>query len=182
MKRDGYESDKQDIIVDGPAGRINLTAAWDGTVSDYEWSKDGKKIFFTAAIDGTIQLFEVDYPGRTRKQPVVKKITDGDFDITAIVGQVGNEMVVTRTDMNHAAELFVVNLKDGGMSQLTHVYIKHYDNVATSKIERRYVTSTDGKRMVVCVIFLPECHPPKNYPPLLYCQGGTHSILTHYYS
>jgi dipeptidyl aminopeptidase/acylaminoacyl peptidase len=182
MKRDGYESDKQDIIVEGPAGRINLTAAWDGTVSNYEWSKDGKKIYFTAAIDGTIQLFEVDYPGRTRKQPVVKKITDGDFDITAIVGQVGNEMVVTRTDMNHAAELFVVNLKDGGMRQLTHVNKKHYDNLAKSKIERRYVTTTDGKRMLVWVIFPPDFDPAKKYPTLLYCQGGPQSPLSQFYS
>jgi dipeptidyl aminopeptidase/acylaminoacyl peptidase len=95
MRRDGYESDKEDIIVDGPGGRINLTAAWDGTVANYAWSNDGKKIYFTAPIDGTIQLFEVDYPGRTRKQPVVKQITQGDFDLTAIVGQAGNELVVT---------------------------------------------------------------------------------------
>jgi dipeptidyl aminopeptidase/acylaminoacyl peptidase len=182
MRRDGYESDKQDIIVDGPGGRVNLTAAWDGTVSSFEWSSDGKRIYFTAPVDGTIQLFEVDYPGRSRKQPVVKKITEGDFDITAIVGQAGNEMVVTRTDMNHAAELFIVNLKDGSMRQLTHVNKKHYDNLAMSKIERRYVTTTDGKKMLVWVIFPPDFDPSKKYPTLLYCQGGPQSALSQFYS
>ncbi|MFO7257000.1 MAG: S9 family peptidase [Bacteroidota bacterium] len=182
MRRDGYESDKQDIIVDGPGGRINLTAAWDGTVANYVWSNDGKKIYFTAPIDGTIQLFEVDYPGRTRKQPVVKQITEGDFDITSIVGQAGNELVVTRTDMNHAAEIFVVNLKGGNMRQLTHVNKQHYDNLALSKIERRYVTTTDGKRMLVWVIFPPDFDAGKKYPTLLYCQGGPQSPLTQFYS
>ncbi|HLT81094.1 MAG TPA: S9 family peptidase [Cyclobacteriaceae bacterium] len=182
MQRDGYESDKQDIIVDGPGGRINLTAAWDGTVSSFTWSSDGRKIYFRAPVDGTIQLFEVDYPGRSRKQPTVKKITDGDFDITSIVGQSGNEMVVTRTDMNHAAELFVVNLRNGSMRQLTEVNKAHYDNLATSKIERRYVTTTDGKKMLVWVIFPPDFDPSKKYPTLLYCQGGPQSPLSQFYS
>ena len=182
MRREGYESDKQDIIVDGAGGRVNLTAAWDGTVSSFVWSSDGKKIYFTAPVDGTIQLFEVDYPGRSRKQPSVKKITEGDFDITAIVGQVGNEMVVTRTDMNHAAEIFVVNLKDGGMRQLTQVNKEYYDRLATSKVERRYVTTTDGKKMLVWVIYPPDFDPAKKYPTLLYCQGGPQSALSQFYS
>ena len=41
----------------------------------------------------------------------ITQITDGIFDVNGIVGQSGNELVVSRTDMNHAAELYVVNLK-----------------------------------------------------------------------
>jgi hypothetical protein len=31
---------------------MNLTGGWDGTVDSF-WSKDGKKVYFTAAVDGT---------------------------------------------------------------------------------------------------------------------------------
>ena len=61
MKRDGYEADKNDIILrwKGEAN-INLTASWDGSVESFKWSPDGNKIYFIAAFDGTLQLFEID--------------------------------------------------------------------------------------------------------------------------
>jgi hypothetical protein len=42
MKRDGYEADKNDIIVDFKGMKMNLTANWDGTVEHFKWSPDGK--------------------------------------------------------------------------------------------------------------------------------------------
>lgn len=47
MKRDGYEADKNDIIVRFKGIDINLTANWDNSVSSFQWSKDGKKCIFS---------------------------------------------------------------------------------------------------------------------------------------
>lgn len=182
MKRDGYESDKNDILVRNGEATINLTQQWDGTVSHFKWSNDGKRIFFVAPVDGTMQLFEVDYPGFTKKMPVVKQITKGEFDVTGISGQVGNTLVVSRTDMNHATELFTVDLKNGQMTQLTHVNDAVYSKLAMSKVEKRMVPTTDGKQMLVWVIYPPDFDPAKKYPTLLYCQGGPQSPLTQFYS
>jgi dipeptidyl aminopeptidase/acylaminoacyl peptidase len=182
MKRDGYEADKNDIIVRTPAGNLNLTQQWDGTVNHFRWSNDGKKIYFIAPISGTIQLFEVDYPGLTKKVPVVKQLTAGDFDITGMVGQVGNTMVLSRTDMNHATELYTVDLKSAQLTQLTHVNDALYSTLKLSKVERRMVPTTDGKQMLVYVIYPPDFDPSKKYPTLLYCQGGPQSALTQFYS
>jgi dipeptidyl aminopeptidase/acylaminoacyl peptidase len=182
MKRDGYESDKNDIMVRNGEVTVNLTQQWDGTVSHFTWSNDGKRIFFVAPVDGTVQLFEVDYPGFTKKMPVVKQITKGEFDVTGISGQVGNTLVVSRTDMNHAAELYTVDLKNGQMTQLTHVNDAVYGKLAMSKVEKRMVPTTDGKQMLVWVIYPPDFDPAKKYPTLLYCQGGPQSPLTQFYS
>jgi dipeptidyl aminopeptidase/acylaminoacyl peptidase len=182
MKRDGYEADKNDIMVRNGNIITNLTQQWDGTVNHFRWSNDGKKIFFVAPVDGTIQLFEVDYPGFTKKIPVVKQITKGDFDVSGMVGQSGNTMVVSRTDMNHATELFTVNLANGQMSQLTHVNDAVFNALALSKVEKRMVPTTDGKQMLVWVIYPPDFDPTKKYPTLLYCQGGPQSALTQFYS
>ena len=182
MKRDGYESDKNDIVVKGAEANMNLTAHWDGTVNSFAWSADGKKIFFTAPVDGTIQLFEVDYPGLTKKLPIVKPITKGDFDVTGIVGQSGNTMIVTRTDMNHATELYSVDLVKGTMVQLSHVNDAVYKNIGMSKVERRYVTTTDNKKMLVYVIYPPDFDATKKYPTLLFCEGGPQTPLTQFYS
>ncbi|MBC7534984.1 MAG: S9 family peptidase [Ferruginibacter sp.] len=183
MKRDGFEADKQDIIVWNGTTKNNLTRYRDDIhVESFIWSEDGNKIYFTAPIDGTIQLFEVNYPGLTKMLPVVKQITKGNFDIAGIVGQTGNQLVVTRTDMNHAAEIYSVEITGGQMKQLTHVNDKVYASLKMGKLESRMVKTTDGKDMFVWVVYPPDFDPNKKYPTLLYCQGGPQSPLTQFYS
>lgn len=182
MARDGFESDKNDLIVRFNGQTMNLTKNWDGTVADYRWDADGKKILFTAPLDGTVQLFEVDFPGMTKKLPVVKQLSEGDFDITGIIGQVGNMLFVSRTDMNHAAELFSFDLKNKTWKQITHVNDAEYDKIKLSKVERRYVSTSDGKKMLVWVVLPPDFDPAKKYPTLLYCQGGPQSQVSQFYS
>lgn len=182
MKRDGYEADKNDIIVEFKGTKINLTANWDGTVEHYKWSPDGKKIYFTAAIDGTKQLFEVNFPGLTKIAVTVRQITKGDFDVNEVFGFSGDNAIVTRNDMNHAAEIFTYNLKNGTWKQITNINTETYKSLALSKTERRYVTTTDGKKMLVWVILPPNFDASKKYPTILYCQGGPQSPLTQMYS
>ena len=182
MKRDGYEADKNDLIVDFKGIKMNLTAAWDGTVDDYLWSSDSKKIYFTAAVDGTKQLFEVNFPGATKIAVTVNQVTNGDFDVNDLVGFSGSAIVVTRSDMNHASELFSFDLKKKAWKQLSNVNTETFNSLALSKTERRYVTTTDGKKMLVWVILPPNFDASKKYPTLLYCQGGPQSSLTQFYS
>lgn len=182
MKRDGYEADKNDIIVNFKGLKMNLTASWDGTVDSFLWSKDGKKVYFLAPINGTKQLFEVNFPGLTKIAYNVNQITDGDFDVNDMVGFSGNSLIVTRTDMNHASEIFSFDLKEKTWKQLSNVNTEVYNSLALSKTERRYVTTTDGKKMLVWVILPPNFDKTKKYPTLLYCQGGPQSALTQSYS
>lgn len=186
MKRDGYEADKNDLMVSFKGMKMNLTANWDGTVDHFIWSPDGKKIYFVAPIDGTKQLFEVNFPGLTNPEAsgaiIVRQITTGEFDVNDLVGFSGDNIIVTRTDMNHAAEIFSYNLKKNTWKQLSNVNTATYNSLALSKTERRYVTTTDGKKMLVWVVLPPNFDATKKYPTLLYCQGGPQSPLTQFYS
>ncbi|MBI6117787.1 S9 family peptidase [Salegentibacter maritimus] len=180
MDEPGYEADKNDIIVLRDGHKLNLTKEWDGTVSSFLWAEDGKKLFFIAPIAGTKQLFEVNLPKKASAE--IKQITQGQFDITAMVGQSNNTMVVTRTDMNHASEIYTVNLRNGKMDQLSHVNDGFYDTIKLSQIEKRMVPTTDGKEMLTWVIYPPDFDPNKKYPALLYLQGGPQSPLSQFYS
>ncbi|WP_158209945.1 S9 family peptidase [Myroides phaeus] len=182
MKRDGFEADKNDLIVRYDGRDLNLTANWDGTVAGYQWSKDGNKVYFTAAVGGTIQLFEVNFPGRKRIAPVVHQITDGMFDVTGIVDVIGDKAIVTRTDFNHAAEVFSFDMKKNEWTQITKVNDEAYSKIAMSKSEKRIVKTVDGKDMVTWVVYPPNFDPNKEYPTLLYCQGGPQSALSQFYS
>lgn len=182
MKEDGNEADKNDIIVRYDNIDINLTANWDGTVDNFTWSADGKKVYFLAPIDGTKQLFEVNFPGKTKIAITVKQITDGYFDINHITAFSGDTVIVERADMNHASEIYSYNLKKKEWKQLTHVNDATYRTIGLSKTEKRYVTTTDGKKMLVWVILPPNFDAKKKYPTLLYCQGGPQSALSQFYS
>lgn len=183
MKRDGYEADKQDIVTMKDGVLLNLTGFTDHIhVNAFKWAEDGKTILFTAAINGTVQLFEVEYTGRTKKIPFIRQITKGDFDVNTIIGEHAGNIFVTRADMNHAAEIFSVDKKTGAMQQLSFENKQLYSGITPSKTERRIIKTNDGKDMLVWVVYPPNFDPAKKYPTLLYCQGGPQSALTQFYS
>jgi len=182
MKREGYESDKNDIVVRVEGKDINLTENWDGTVYGFAWSKDATTIYYNAPVNGTVQLFAVSVPKNAKERTSPKQITKGRFDITGIVGQNGNKLIVSRTDMNRAREIFSVNIKDGKMKRLTFANDIHYNKLDLPEVKKRMVKTTDGKEMLTWVIYPPNFDPKKKYPTLLYCQGGPQGALSQFYS
>jgi dipeptidyl aminopeptidase/acylaminoacyl peptidase len=189
MAHDGYEADKNDIYVmdmgKPGVGKLNLTENWDGTVESFVWNKNGNKIIFNAAWKGTEQLFEVNAGESTnaKLKPEVKKITKGDFDINSLIGLPDKgHIVVSRCDMNHASELFMVNLATGEMNALTHENDAVYSSIKLSKTVLRTIVTPDGSKMGVWIIYPPDFNPKKKYPTLLYCQGGPQSALSQFYS
>ena len=185
MKRDGYESDKNDIIVRLDGNEVNLTTNWDGTVNGFYWSNDGKSIFFTAPVLGTVQLFELALPKSkkgTYQLNEPRQITNGQFDIRGIVGQSEKTLVVGRGDMNHATELYSVDIKKGEMKQITHENDQYYNGISLSQVKKRMTKTVDGKDLLSWVIYPPDFDSTKQYPTLLYCQGGPQGALSQFYS
>jgi len=183
MKRDGYEADKQDLVILVNGVKVNLTGHRDDIhVESFIWSEDEKSLFFIAPIKGTLQLFEVKNTGNTRMLAPIRQVTEGDFDVNGIIGQTGNKLVVSRADMNHPAEIYTVDIATGKMQQITDVNGGILNSIQKVKTERIYVTTTDSKQMLTWVIYPPDFDPAKKYPTLLYCQGGPQSPLTQFYS
>jgi len=87
------------------------------------------------------------------------------LDITGIVGEAKDEMIVTRSDMNHANEIYAINRKDGSMHQVTHENDEAYHSIKTGKVEMRKVTLKDGKKMSTWVIYPPDLTLTKNTLP-----------------
>lgn len=180
MARDGYEADKNDVVIMDWVSKkkTNITKDWDESVAgDIAWSKDSKMIYFTTAKRGTKQFFSLN-----PKDAKVKQISDGAFDVNEIIALENDFAYVTRTDINHSADLFKLNLKDGMMLQVTAVNKENYANITPGKSELKMVKTTDGKEMGVWFHYPPNFDPNKKYPTLLYCQGGPQSALTQFFS
>lgn len=188
--RDGFESDKSRLMVldvsraSARAPRY-MTAGWDETVSSFVWDRSGDRILFNAPMRGTEQLFEVRVPANLMQRNIdaVRQVTNGKWDVAGIVGQsTTDELIVSRTDHSHAAELYRVNLQTGAMQQLTHENEATYNRIRPSRSELKMVHTTDGKQMGVWVVYPPDFDSTKKYPALLYCQGGPQSALTQFFS
>lgn len=186
MKTDGFEADKNDIIVfdKSSSQRLNLTSHWDGTVGSFTWSKDNRKIYFTAAVKGTVQLFSVNVPANfnLKSLPIIEQISEGQFDITGIVGEAKDGLVITSTSMTRATEVYFYDFKTKNRSPLTTVNDKAYAGIIENKVEGRFTKATDGQDLFSWIIYPPNFDPTKKYPTLLYCQGGPQSAVTQTYS
>lgn len=182
MTTPGYEADKNDIIIRVKNHNINLTAHWDGTVNSFKWSEDGKHIYFVAPTDGTIQLFQVSVTTNPKARPVIKQLTEGQFDVNGIVAALDKQLVVTRNSMNKAKEIYRFDLKSKKLSALTKVNDAFYADMDLPTVKKQMVKTKDGQDMLTWVIYPPNFDETKKYPTLLYLQGGPQSALSQFYS
>lgn len=178
MNRDGFEADKNDIIlIDLATGKKNnITQKYDQTFSSFIWSADSKFIYAISPYLGTEQVFEI-----TVADGKLRQVTKNEHDYLSIA-QAGKLLIVGKQHMNMPTELFAVDIKTGKETQLTFTNKAVYDKLKTGKVEKRWVKTTDGKKMLTWVIYPPDFDPTKKYPALLYCQGGPQSTVSQYFS
>lgn len=185
MATPGYESDKNNIFIrDMESGKkVNMTANFPETVSSFIWSKDASKIYFIAPLKGSYQYFEfpVTKNMTVPEASAFRQISSGDFNHKSLHENGGN-LIGIRQDMNHASEVYSVGIASGKVEQLTHENDAIYDSIELSKVEKRWIKTTDGKEMLTWVIYPPDFDPKKKYPTLLYCQGGPQSMVSQFYS
>ncbi|HEY0298960.1 MAG TPA: S9 family peptidase [Arachidicoccus sp.] len=183
MKTPGYESDKNDLVVMMNGKTVNLTGFNDQiNVSSFIWGNDDKTLYFIAPIEGTMQVFSVNDIGLTRMLPRITQISKGDFDVSAIIAQAGDDLIVSKEDFSHAAEIYKLNTQSGVFTQLTYVNDETYKNIAAVKSERKWITTSDKQKMMEWIVYPPNFDATKKYPVLLYCQGGPQSPTTQFYS
>ena len=75
-----------------------------------------------------------------------------------------------------------MDIESGKDQQLSFINKNIYDHIQMGNVEERWVRTTDGKQMLVWVIYPPEFDPEREYPTLLYCQGGPQSAVSQFFS
>lgn len=178
MPRDGFEADKTDIIVrDLKTQRdVNLTSDIDFTVSSFVWNKKGDKIYLLSVKEATYQYFELDVKTKSLRQ-----ITEGVHDYGSI-DIIGNTLYGLRSSMLTPYEIYKVDIKTGEQEQITHVNDEILAKYEVPEVTQRWVTTSDGKKMLTWVILPPNFDANKKYPTLLYCQGGPQSAVSQFFS
>lgn len=185
MRRDGFESDKNDLIVRHykTNSDINLTKDLAVSVTDYAWHPDGTRLYFLAATQGTIQVYEVYVLSRQ-----IRQLTKGQHDYTSVAAS-GSYVFSARQSMIAPADLYAIQTHKVGKSkemnsviQLTNANKEIMDGLLKPTVKETWVETTDGKKMLSWMILPPNFDSTKTYPTLLYCQGGPQSPVSQFFS
>ena len=177
MEHDGYESDKNRIFtLDMASGtKTDLTADWDYTVNEIAWNPDGKSLCFIAHKDGVTPVFTI-----STESHEVSEIANGVCDYAGL-NIAGDGTVFTRRHaMTYPNE--ICSVVNGEVKQLTNVNTELLGSLKMPTVEKKMVPTTDGKEMLVWVVYPPEFDPNKKYPALLYCQGGPQQAVSQFWS
>lgn len=186
METPGYEADKYRLMIrDMKTGDVReLSAGFDQNANSHMWSKDGNRIYFLSGIQGTVQIYYYDFRTR-RADPNIFKLTDGIHDYTGfdIGGTARNPVLIaSRMSMSSPVELFKIDITNGNKTPFTSVNASILADVTMGNVEKRWVETTDGKQMLVWVIYPPDFDPNKKYPTLLYAQGGPQGTVSQFFS
>ncbi|HQA76191.1 MAG TPA: S9 family peptidase [Salinivirgaceae bacterium] len=178
METPGYEADKERLMLLNleTSETTYLTANFDQNVSDMVWDSDSKTLFFVSPTIGTHQIYSINIESCN-----IEKYTEGHHDYQSVIVS-GNTLVCKKMTHAMATEIFSVNSESKEEAQITFTNKPIYDHIAMGKTEERWVTTTDGKKMLVWVIYPPKFDSSKKYPALLYCQGGPQSTVSQFFS
>ena len=181
-----YESDRYRLMqLTLETGDIReLSRGFDGNMNSAAWNHDGSRIYFLSGTEATVQIFELNMPARSPVPPV-RQITEGIHDFTAfapVSNDAGSSIIASRMSMSSPVELFRIDSRDGDITQSTHINRDVLADVTMGRVEKRWVTTTDDKQMLVWVIYPPDFDEEQKYPAILYAQGGPQGTVSQFFS
>lgn len=178
MERDGYESDKNRLMVlDMTTGeRRDLTAKSELSVATFAIEADGKAAWFIADHHAKENIYNIDVATGE-----IKQLTNDICDYTAVIA--GNDkLIATRMSMSAPTEIYAIDKTSGESKALTDINRPIFDKLCMGNVEERWIETTDGKKMLTWVIYPPHFDKNKKYPAILYCQGGPQSTVSQFWS
>ena len=179
MKTPGFESDKKRIMIYDFATQkaVDYSVDFDQSSESFVWSQDAKTLYFISGIKATFQIYSLDI--KTKK---IRQITKGVHDFTSIQLADNNTLIACKMSMSLPAEIFSIDIKKGIDTQLSFVNRELLNTITMGEVKERWVKTTDGKDMLVWVIYPPGFDASKKYPALLYTQGGPQSAVSQFFS
>ena len=178
METPGYEADKERLFVMDltTSEKKYLTRNFDQNAASLIWDKNDRKIYFISGIHGTYQVYCLDIESGD-----IRQLTKGIHDYTSLAVE-GDVLIGTKMSMSMAPEIFSINPGTGEETQLTFTNKNIYDNIKMARVQGRWIKTTDKKDMLVWVIYPPDFDSLKQYPALLFCEGGPQSAVSQFFS
>ena len=204
MERDGYEADKQRLMMAYIDWKEGFPRAWGITditenfkynAAGPEWAADSKSIYFNSLTEGLQGIYEAKAP--EFNAPVNSKIKPAPWQIERITGEAmwndfgtpfhiaesedgSKTYYTTWCSMDFPTELVAVKVGDE-KTEYTPVTSENehiLSQLAEHETEARWLDTVDGKKMLTWVLYPPQFDPSKTYPAITICLGGPQGTLS----
>jgi len=197
MERDGYEADKNRVMVMDLASGIvtDITVTFDNSANQIFWGKDSNRLFFGAYVSGTTQLYEYFFDlGAAAKTYGIKMklLSNAPISVTTAALNHGGyayvhnskhgSILMQQQSMLRPAELILLDLNTKKSVTLTQINDAIYQGMPLAEVTSRQIKASDGQNIHTWVIYPPNFDATKKYPTLLYCQGGPQSMISQAFS
>lgn len=174
--RENSSADQMDVKVipfDGGTP-VNLTADYDFSVSDVEWSKDGRFIYFSAAEGLTQKLYKVPAAGGA---PVAVGLGD-DFMVSGFsMSKDGSKWLVTGSTLTDPGIVYVTEA-DGRKARRILEENDRIGDLAVARAEAITWKGADGLDIEGVLTYPVDYQPGRRYPLILQVHGGPHGRFT----
>ena len=178
MERDGYEADKNRLFVMNlqTGEKTDMSANFDQNSSNLAWSSDSKTLYFVSCWHALTQVYRLDLASKK-----ITQITKGVQDY-AFVAEAKDILIGMKHSMSKPDEIYAISPKTGAETELSFLNKPILDQLTLSKVEERWIKTTDNKEMLTWVIYPPHFDPNKKYPTILFCEGGPQSTVSQFWS
>jgi dipeptidyl aminopeptidase/acylaminoacyl peptidase len=177
MARDGYESDLNRLFVMNLESKKKtfLTSEFDYNVNGFVWTPDSQGLYFTSCVNALTHIYTITLGKK------IRQVTTGIFDVDVPV-LAGGTLVATRHSMMYPNEVIAVNPTDGAITPLTSENEHILSQLKESRMEQRWMTTTDNKKMHAWIVYPPDFDPAKKYPAIMMCLGGPQGTISQSWS
>ncbi len=191
MKRDGYEADKQRLIVADldwsdpsmpkAANIKDITADFKYNAAGPVWSDDSKSLYFNSLTEGLQAMYEAssDSSGSWTINRLTADNLWYDFGSPFHIAETADgskTYYTTWCSMDFPTEF--VAMHNNGYQQITNENAHILDQLAEHRTEARHLRTVDGKDMLTWVLYPPQFDPSKTYPAITICLGGPQGTLS----
>ncbi|HJW71571.1 MAG TPA: S9 family peptidase [Geothrix sp.] len=167
--RPAVESDRFRLAVYDRVAKTRkvLTEAIDNWVDGFQWSADGKSLWFTVQEKGKWPLFRVDVASGN-----FERVLEGQSIREFVVSPDQKAVLFTRTTVGEPVEIWRCNLENGFLTRLTDFNQALASEVDIRPAETLWVKGADGADVQVFVVKPHGFDPAKKYPLILNVHGG----------
>lgn len=178
MERDGFEADKQRLMVMNLKTKEikDYSKDFDQNSNKLIFSKDDKSIYFISNWHAKDDIYQLSLDNNN-----IRKITNGNHDYTS-VQLAKNTLIGTKMSISQPLEIYSVNPENGQEKNISNVNKELLDKVKMGKVEERWFKTSDSKQLHSWIIYPPDFDSTKSYPTILYCQGGPQSTVSSFWS
>ena len=167
QRRAGFEADRWylDVYDRSSGAKRTVFTSPDLSVDDFRFSPDGSTIYFSAANNGTQNLYRVPAAGGV-PQLVVQGGAVAAFDVS------NGFVAYARSSLTAPPEIFRVSSNGGTPQQLTHENASWLGNVAMATPKSMTVTGAAGAKVQYWYLTPPNFDASKKYPVVFLLHGG----------